>query len=210
MALVTDYTTLQDHIADTLNRSAAAFTAVVPNFIQQFEAKAKNDFRLRSLTDRGVVSVSADALALPSDFYSLEDWYHDGDTYFGPIEIVSRNLIGKLKASYGKTGVPQFASIVDGKVSFAPVPDQAYNTKMTYWRQVTNLSATNTTNWLLDKAPDIYIYGSMVEAHIYLKDSVKAGEAQAVLDQRSDALHAAEMDAQFGGSIRRQYTPIGG
>ena len=67
MALVTNYATLQAHIADTLNRSD--LTGVIPNFIQQFEAQAKRDMRLVKFTDRGSFSVSADGVSLPSDLY---------------------------------------------------------------------------------------------------------------------------------------------
>jgi len=208
MALVTDYATLQAHVADTLNRSD--LTGVVPNFIQQFEAQAKRDFRLRKLSDRGIVSISADGLVLPSDFYSLESWYHDGATYFGPIGIVGPDQIGSLKGAYGNSGVPQFASIVDGRVNFAPEPDSTYDTRMVYWRTVVDLSATNTTNWLLTAAPDIYIYGALVESAPYLKDDSRMTLWQSLLEQRIEALHLATVDAQFGGSIQRTYTPIGG
>jgi hypothetical protein len=209
MALVTDYATLQTHIADTLNRTD--LTSVVPNFIQQFEAQAKDDFRLRRLTDRGLVSVSADGLQLPSDLYSLESWYHDGATYFGPITLVGADQIGHLKGSHGDSGVPQFAAITAGRVRFAPEPDATYSTKMTYWQQVTTLSASNTTNWLLLDRPDIYIYGSLLESAPYLKDDQRVGLWQALYEARVEAHHKASQDAQFGGNIvGRQYSPIGG
>ncbi len=208
MALVIDYATLQSHVADTWNRTD--LTGVIPNLIQQFEAQAKRESRLRKLTDRGVVVVSADNLQLPSDFYSLEAWYHDGGTYFGPITSVGADQIGSLKAAYGDTGVPQFASIVDGRVRFAPEPDGVYDTAMTYWRQVVSLSDTNTTNWLITEAPDIYLYGTLLESAPYLKDDERLATWGTLYEQRLDALHEATQDAQFGGSIARHYTPIGG
>ena len=209
MALVTDYSTLQAHIADTLNRSD--LTSVIPNFIQQFESQAKDDHRLRRLTDRGNFSISADGVSLPSDLYSLESWYHDGSTYFGPITIVGADQIGSLKGSHGDSGVPQYASITANRARFAPEPDGTYTTKMTYWQTVSNLSATNTTNWLLTTRPDIYLYGSMIEAHIYLKDAEKEARDMARLERLIEAHHLAAVDNQFGGNIGgRQYAPIGG
>ncbi len=208
MALVTNYATLQAHIADTLNRSD--LTGVIPNFIQQFEAQAKRDMRLVKFTDRGSFSVSADGVSLPSDLYRLESWYHDGATYFGPIQIVGPDEIGRLKGAYGDTGVPQFAAIVDGVARFAPEPDATYYTKMTYHRTVTDLSNTNTTNWLLTQAPDIYLYGALAESAPYLKDDERVGLWKTLLEERVETLHMANVDAQFGGSIARTYTPIGG
>lgn len=208
MALVTDYSSLQAHVADVLNRGD--LTGVIPNFIQQFEAQAKRDFRLTLLTNRGDVSVSADGVILPSDMYRLESWYHDGATYYGPIQIVMPDEIGNLKGAYGDSGVPQYAAIVDGTARFAPEPDTTYTTKLTYMRSVTSLSDSSTSNWLLTAAPDIYLYGTLVESAPYLKDDERTGLWSSLLESRIEALHVANTDAQFGGSIARTYTPIGG
>jgi hypothetical protein len=214
MALVTTYATLQTHIADTLNRSD--LTDVIPNFIQQFESQAKRDQRLRKLSDRGTFSITGDGQSLPSDFYKLDSWYHDGSSYFGPIQIVPQDEIGRLKGSYGDTGVPQFAAIIPGDgtdsatVRFAPEPDATYNTKMVYERRITDLSDTETTNYLLLEAPDIYLYGALVESAPYLKDDNRMMLWKSLLEERIEAYHMAQQDARWGGPIKRQYTPIGG
>lgn len=209
MALITDYASLQTHIADTLNRTD--LTSVIPNFIQQFEQSAKDDFRLRRLSSRGTVSVSGDNLLMPDDLYSVESWYHDGSTYFGPIETVGGDQIGSLKAQFGETGVPQFVSIVGGRARFAPVADATYDTQMTYWQTVSSLSDTNTTNWLLNTRPDIYLYGALAEAHNYLKDPEKEDRTRVHLDRLIESHHLAAVDGQFGGTLsRRNISPIGG
>ena len=214
MALITNYATLQDHIEDTLNR--ADLESVVPNFIQQFEKQAMRDFRLRKVATRGVYSLSADGQTLPTDFYRMESWYHDGGTYFGPIQIVSPDEIGRLKGAYGESGVPQFAAIIPGyenaaaTVRFAPEPDGTYNTQMVYERVIAALSDTNTTNYLLIEAPDIYLYGALVESSPYLKDDQRVGLWKTLLEERIEAYYMAQEDARWGGSIKRQYTPIGG
>ena len=208
MAQITSYATLQSHIADTLNRSD--LTSVIPNFIQQFEARARSDWRLRKLDSQSVVNVASDGLALPSDLYRLNSWYHDGATYFGPIAIVSADDIGRLKASYGDTGVPQFAAIVDGVARFAPEPDATYVTKIVYERYPDALSATNTSNYLLEEAPDIYLYGCLAESAPYLKDDERLGMWETMFNQRAENYNIAQQDAAFGGSIIRQYTPFGG
>jgi hypothetical protein len=208
MALVTNYSTLQTHIADTLNRSN--LTGVIPNFIQQFEAEARRDERFKRLTDVTSFSISADGAYLPVDFYKLESWYHDGGTYYGPIGVVNPDQIGALKGVYGDSGVPQFVAIVGRQVRFAPEPDATYSTRLTYWRKITNLSATNTTNWLLEEAPDIYLYGALIESAPYLKDDPRLSTWFGLYEQRVEKLWIAEQDRQFGGSIQRVYTPIGG
>ena len=80
---------------------------------------------------------------------------------------------------------------------------------MTYWRKINNLSATITTNWLLDEAPDIYLYGCLLESAPYLKDDERLGTWMSLYESRVEKLWIAEQDKQFGGSIQRVYTPIG-
>ena len=201
MALVTSYSTLQTHVADTLWRSS--LTSQIKNFIQQFEAGAQDDFRLRKLMDRGTVTVSADGLAMPSDYYSLDSWYHAGPTYYGRINIVGANDVG------GPTGVPGSAAIVNGVARFGPPPDGTYATKMTYWAKVTALSDAAPTNWLLLERPDIYVYGSLLEAAPFLKDDIRISTWQTALDRQIEAFAQAQQDARSGSGMRRQFTPIG-
>ena len=208
VAQVTTYQELQDHIADTLIRTD--LTTPIKTFIQLAEASFKRDKRVRKLTNRGTFSISADGSALPSDFHSLESWYHDGPTYYGPIEIVNADMIGQLKGKTGTTGPPAHAAIVDGLARYAPEPDGTYSTQMTYWAKVSSLSTGNTTNWLLDDHPDIYIYGSLVHTAPYLKDDARVAIWQSLLESALEQLDRATEDAMFSGTLTRQFRPIGG
>ncbi len=217
MALVTSYSTLKTHIADTLNRTS--LTGVIPNFIQQFEARSKRGITMsdgvvipvRNLVDRGTYQVSADGTNLPSDIYSIESLYHDGPTYYGPIEIVSPDQIGWLKGQHGDSDVPQFAAIVNGEIRWAPEPDGTYTLALTYWRVVRDLSDDAPANWLLNLHSDIYLYGALVESAPYLKDDPRLILWDKLLIERVIALEDANMQKLYGGgSMRRHFTPIGG
>jgi len=217
MVLITTYATLQAHIADTLNRTD--LTSVIPNFIQQFEGVAKRGITLgdgrtipiRQLVDRETYSVSVDGQALPTGIDSIESLYHDGPTYYGPISMTTADQIPLMKARHGDSGVPQYAAITAGSLRFAPEPDATYSLRMTYWQKVTSLSDTVTTNWLLTEHPDIYMYGALVESAPYLKDDQRMLLWKGELEKRVLALEASNERALFGGgSIRRNFTPIGG
>ena len=169
MARITNYATLQTELKNLLNRTS--LTDDVPGFIQDLESDLMDDERAWKYTDRGVVAVSADGLAMPSDLKRIEAWYHDGQVYYGPLEIVNADMIPVLKRTNGTTGVPRYAAVVDGRARFAPAPDGSYSTKMTYWRAITPLSATNTTNFLLLARPDIYKYGAALYAAPFPDDA---------------------------------------
>jgi hypothetical protein len=210
MALVTDYSSLQAHIADTLNRSD--LTGVIPNFIQQFEEWAITDGRAKRLVEQAAFSISADSIALPTGLIELDSWYHDGATYYGAIEIVDPSGLAQIKAAYGltQTGVPAFASIVNGRARFAPAPDATYSTKMTYWESIEELSDSNTSNWLLDSHSNIYLYGALLESAPYLKDDPRTQIWGSELEKRLNALEQYNTNLRFGGAVRRSLPrPIG-
>lgn len=205
---VSTFGDLKSHIADTLNRGD--LTSVIPTFVQQFESQAKRDFRLRRLTNRGTFVVSTEEVPLPSDFAQLESWTHDGPTYYGPIEIVSSAQLANAKSAYGDTGVPQFATLVARRALLAPEPDGTYNTKMTYWQSLTSLSADGDSNWLLEDSPDIYLYGSLIEAAPYLKDDERTGLWASIYETRVEAFYQNMIDRSWGGTIgARTFTPFG-
>jgi hypothetical protein len=208
MALTTDYASLQTNIADWLIRTD--LTNAIKVFIQNFESKAKRDYRVRRLKDRGTFTITGDGDTVPSDIISIESWYHNGATYFGPLEIVNPNSIGELKAIHGSSGVPIFAAMrTPTEVIYAPAPDGNYDTQMVYWATLTELSDTNTTNWLLNDHPDIYLYGSLVESAPYMRDDERLVVWKSELEERLERLHALTQSQQFGGALRRQVPAIG-
>lgn len=208
MAKITDYATLKTNVADWLNRSD--LTDVIPTFVQLAEQGFERDDRCRKVQYRGTFTISADGASLPSDYMAMEGWWHDGPSYYGPIEIVGPEQLGGKKARLGDTGAPSFAALVDGVAYFAPAPDGAYTTKMTYLRKIVPLSDSNTTNWLLTDHPDVYLYGTLVESAPYLKDDGRIEVWLGRLEKALNELHRATWNAQWSGTMKRQRKAIGG
>ncbi len=44
---------------------------------------------------------------------------------------------------------------------------------MVYRTNIPALSDTNTSNWLLDLAPDLYLYGALLESAPYIKEDAR-------------------------------------
>ncbi len=64
---------------------------------------------------------------------------------------------------------------------------------MIYYGKIPALSNQNTSNWLLVKAPDLYLYGSLVHAAPYLLDDQRVGLFANMYNSRLEAL-ALESD----------------
>ena len=54
----------------------------------------------------------------------------------------------------------------------APTPDAAYTIEMVYRQYVPPL-VSNGTNWLLALAPDLYLYGALLETSPYIKEDAR-------------------------------------
>lgn len=166
---ISTYSELQLAVADWLNR--ADLTTVIPNFITLAEAKMQRELRLREMITRSTATSSNEFVALPSDF--LENLSLELDmtglaaqpalTFIGPLEAKT------LKANK-ITNLPRYYTMIDGAFEILPAPAAATNYILTYYAKIPALSNTNTTNWLLTKAPDAYLYSSLLEAAPYLKD----------------------------------------
>ena len=58
---------------------------------------------------------------------------------------------------------------------------------------------SNTSNWLLVKAPDLYLYGSLVHASPYLLDDQRLGMFASMYNSRLDSLSLESDKALHSG-----------
>jgi len=103
----------------------------------------------------------------------------------------------------GATGQPQYYQIEGGNLVLSPAPDSDYSVKMVYHAKIPALSGSNPTNWLLTKYPDLYLYGSLVEAVIYTNDvellPIWQSKADAAIE---DAWQSSNAESFSGGPLR--------
>jgi len=78
--------------------------------------------------------------------------------------------------------------------------DGATKLSMHYYAQLPTLSDANTTNWLLEDGPDIYLYAALLEAEPYLKNDARVAIWQDRLETALADLHSNDQDGQYSGS----------
>ena len=156
---IATYTELVTELEAYLKRSD--YTPRIPTFISLTEA------RLNRLLDDPEMEVRATATGfgqyttLPSDFKRMIGV--STGNYF-ELQQVSSSQISSMNQSI--TGEPQKFAISDGSISFAPINSAAPIT-MLYVRRIPPLTAAAPTNWLLTQAPDLYLYGCLLQSHLY-------------------------------------------
>ncbi len=167
MALDT-FSGLKTTIADYLNRDD--LTSAIPGFITLAESKFNRKLRVRQMVKRATATLDTQYFAFPSDFLQAKEFQLNTNpiTY---LQYVTQNQGDYGSANnYVAAGKPQFYTIIGTQIQVIPTPDTGYTGELTYYGKIPALSDSNTSNWLLAYAPDLYLYGSLVEATPYLKD----------------------------------------
>jgi hypothetical protein len=186
MALAT-YTDLQSAAADWLNRSD--LSSVIPTFISLAEAKFNREMRTRDMLTRAQASTSNEFVSMPADFLEMYDLELNmsGLAAQQPLSYIGPNEAKSLKANK-ITNLPRYFTIIDGAFEILPAPTGDINLLMTYYAKIPALSSTQTTNWLLTKSPDLYLYSTLLEAAPYLKDDARVQLWAAARQQVMDAM----------------------
>jgi hypothetical protein len=174
--VITTYTELQTAVTEWLARDQdTTLIARIPTLIQLAEAKFNRTLFVRQMEQRSYaltdpVASEPEFIALPSDFQSMRRIRISSVNGKPMLSFKSQQQMDEYRFSRGNvTGQPQFFSIFGTELELAPTPDAIYTIEMVYRQNIPAL-ASNSTNWLLTLAPDLYLYGALLEASPYLKE----------------------------------------
>ncbi len=151
-------------------------TAVFPIFVRNVESTLNK--RLSDPEQEIVVEVVAagDYTALPTDFGEMVSI----TTGEGPVRVMGPADYAGLDEAW--TGIPIFYTIADNSIAFYPRNSTA-NIRMLYRRSIPPLTATDTTNWLLSRAPEVYFRGVMFEETTWERDMEAAAGWKALFEE---------------------------
>ncbi len=205
MALST-YDELQASVADWLNR--ADLTAVIPDFIVLTEAELRRSLRAKQIRARSTITLDTTGeYTLPAGVKEITSLYLNGATVKGEIEMTTPERVNLIRSQWGPSGVPFMAAVVNGTLLLGPVPDADYTAEIIWDAEITPLSATAPTNWLLTDYPDVYLYGALMHAAPYLKDDERIPVWRDTFAGALDRLEKARDSAEYGANtpvVRRK------
>lgn len=170
---ITNYTNLQSTIADYLNRSD--LTSIIPVFVQLAEAQMNRDIRHYEMEARstGVQDAGDEYMQVPSTW--LENIRaHVQGTGTTPLDLISRAAMADKRAgAEDMAGRPEYYCMADGQFQLYPTPDSEYTIELLFYEKIPDL-ASNSTNWVIEEAPDVYLYGSLIHSAPYLQEDERA------------------------------------
>ena len=170
MAVITSYTTLQTAVTDYLARSD--LTSFVPNFIQNWEERFYREAaNWGSWMEAALsVAVSSGVAALPADYLGLKVAYISGQQN-APLKRISLDQLYQRYSRAGSTGTPRYIARNAANFEFGPIPTNGLSLVGTYYAKPTVLrDDTDGVNWLTTNAPDLCLYGSLLEAEPFIKN----------------------------------------
>ncbi|WP_298255845.1 hypothetical protein [Bradyrhizobium sp.] len=179
MTEIVDYPSLQTAVTEYLARDQdTTLIARIPSFVQLAEAKFNRQLFVRQMESRAIAVVNLTSsepefIALPSDFQSMRRVRLSSVTGKPALEFRSGLQMDEFRfRSADVVAQPYYFTVFGNEIELAPTPDQAYTIEMVYRANIPPL-ATNTTNWLLTLAPDLYLYGALLESAPYIKEDAR-------------------------------------
>jgi hypothetical protein len=192
------YQELKDQIINFINKPDIDQT--VDTFIDLAEADMSRRLRHWRMERRSTAILDTQYSALPTDFIEpVRLAITSGDTY--KLEAESQaQLLDRRAAAANTTGLPKYYAISTGSVEVFPTPDGEYTLELLYVSKIQALSSSNTSNWILQYFPDIYLYGSLLHTAPFLEQDQRLNVWSSLYDKGIEAVNNENGNSKFGGS----------
>jgi len=158
---------LKTAAANWLDRSD--LTDRIPEFIVLAEARFNRILRTRDMeTVSTAISTAAGTreYSLPTGFVQMREFHLTTDP-LTPLAYITPEMMTRIWAGSAQ-GKPEVFTIIADNVRLGPNPDAVYTTSMLYYKTFTALSDSATTNDMLTNNPDVYLYGTLLEAEPFI------------------------------------------
>ncbi len=169
------YDQLKTAIQDYTENDETSFVNNIPLFIRQAEERILKNVQLSLFRKNATASTTASNkfLACPGDFlapFSLSLAGADGDKFF--IDFKDPSFVQTYTPDATTTGSPRYYAVFDvDNFILAPTPNTTFTAELHYFYRPASLTAGSGsgTTWLSENAEMAMLYGSLIEAYIYMK-----------------------------------------
>lgn len=172
------YLQLKDAIKAYTEYEETSFVNNIPMFIRLSEERILKNvqlslFRKNATATTNSGSAAAQYIKVPSDFlapFSLSMTGTNGDKFF--VEFKDPSFVQTYTPDPTTTGTPRYYCQFDvDNFLMAPTPDASYTAELHYFYRPQSITAGSDsgTTWLSENAEMALLYGSLIEAYIYMK-----------------------------------------
>lgn len=177
---ITTYATLKTGIANWMARSD--LTDYLDDFIDNIEARLNygtdmeapfpsKPVRTKDMITSADLTLSSGSVALPAGFIEAKRVTAKTDPR-RKLEYASPDWLDEIYPSTTASD-PAFYTILGSNLIVRPPTTSAI--ELQYYTKITALDDSNTTNWLLTATPNVYLYGCLMEANMFIQNMEQAG-----------------------------------
>lgn len=199
---IASYSDLQTAALNWANRVGdSVVTGVIADLITLAENRIFREMRIRQMESAFSGTIAANGtLAIPSDYLALRYIYVSGTN---PVTTLKRRPPEYIYENYPTrtgNGIPQFIAEEAGVFIFGPYPDSQYTIAGSYFAKPGAIASGS--NWFIANAPGIYLFSTLVEIALFLKDDAEAQRWEArYQDTKQQLMMQDKLDQHSGSEI---------
>ena len=191
------YATLKVAIANWLGRDDIA-DARISEFVAMFEAVANRVLRVRQMEASTTLTPTSGVATLPTDYLNYRKVVWAGSEN-RVLEYVSPEYFNTTYRT-ATSQTPSVFTIEGTQIKVNSSEDE--NITFGYIQKIPALSDSATTNWLLTAHPDLYLYGSLVEAEMFTVNDERALSWKSRRDELLEEVRQLSNRTRGAGRIR--------
>jgi hypothetical protein len=212
MATTVTYATLQQDVQRYLERGATyASDPVVFEQIPRLITLAERRIS-RELKIQGLINVVTTALSQGVSVYDKPDRWRETvsinvNTASGRKFLFTRDYeyLRCYWPDEGLTAEPEFYADYDySHWLVAPTPDADYDAEVLYYELPPLLDDATQTNWLTEYAPEMLLYGTLLEATPFLKNDERIATWQGMYDRAASMINGEDLAKVLDRSATRK------
>jgi hypothetical protein len=198
---ISTYSELNTAVANWLDRDD--LTDRIPEFIALCEARFNRLLRIRAMEYKQTASTVAGQrnLALPTGFIQMRNLQMNASPIV-PMQYVTPEIYDRLYGSTS-TGTPEMYTIIADEMQLGPIPASIQTIEMLFYKKFDALTDVATTNWMITNAPDVYLYGCLLEAEPFIMNDPRVQLWATAFQQAiADIQEQDNKDRHSGSALR--------
>lgn len=180
------YSSLLSDVARYAERDDPVFIAQIPRFIELAEKTIASEFKalweVRSVT--ASIEAGTTYVEKPARLRKMISLTING----APLLERTQEYIAQIATEIPASQPVYWCEYAYKYFGIAPLPNIAYSYQLLYYEQVAPLDDNNQTNLVTSEAPQLLLFGAMLQAAYFLKDQAQIQYWQALYQGSSTAL----------------------
>ena len=207
------FTSLQSDIRNYLERGGATDPIVyeqIPRLITLAERRIARELKIQGFQRVVNTTMQSGVAVYPKpdrwrDTISINIGTGANNNTHTPVFARSYEYIRQYWPNETQTAQPEFYADYNYNFwIFGPTPDADYPMEVLYYELPPLLDEVTQTNWLSEYAPNLLLYGSLVEATPFVKDDQRVQLWQSYYDRSLAALNGEDLQKIVDRSVNRR------